>query len=459
MSRACLPRLIASLAFSIVPAFAQTDGKRLELRDASNRPLRGVTVRLSDAAGKSLELKASAEGQIILPKDFRATRVATTALEGPGATLAIDVRGLSENDLNSLRLTGERTPQLPQTNIRNVRGALNGMPLQVLDDDWNQLADKLRSDGESSSAIADVERAIAALKLAHGRAQKQLALPATATAEVVLDRIDKCEPVITAWSDLRRTVTTLARQVASRADREIVAATRQFEGRFVGPDSHFQRQVGAIGQAVDTPLISLAASSVRATLEGLGMDKVEIQVRLERLTLDKRTGKSVATAHSAPAEGVRVEFQRELCSLTPDSVTIQPSRSLASTFAISDSTDGLARIVATSPGFANVELRVLLSPPYSSVMTILIGLLAGMFLRRRLLQKDGRASISLGVHIVGALVLMAVWFAGYIAYLAPRIEVIDPRAGMWQRATAGVVCGFLGLPLVNAWLTRWLRGE
>lgn len=452
--------VLAAALLSLLATPLRCQDRELQLRDSQERVLRGAKLVLSDVTGRRLETRSDVEGRITIPADFRLAHLVATDIQGEGREVEVDSRTLWSDEHPTIRVAGVQTPVGADVALARTRDALSRAGFGEFTTEWRDLRSSLLKEGITQDRLTTIDRALDEIESTRKRLLVSIGEPARMTAAEALDHLDGVEAFLVQWRALREQLKDVSRLARTRPDTEAARRQAGLEKRFLSAAASLVGAIRDTAQAIDAPISNLAADAVDHELDGLGLGRVEVQVRLECWLLAQNARPPVRSITPAPAEGLRVELRRSVCRADPESLTIPEGRSIASTFVTTDETEGTASLVASCAGFADVTVDLPIRFPWKSVLALLGGLLAGVFLRGRLIHAPQaarrRPRSTFVVDLIAGLVVLAAWFAGAIAVLAPRWPDLDPRVGLWMKVLAGACCGLVGLPFVSGWVKRWL---
>lgn len=459
-----IPRtVLVALASALLAGLLVAQDRLLELRDSSGRLLRGVPLTVAGADGRQHELRTSLDGRLVVPGELRARKLESAEFTGARIDLDPDARAQLANEIDQRRLPGMRSPSNANIVIARVRDILNAISLETLEAEWSVLRGRLNRAGITQDRFDAVDRSIADTMTARARALATLGEPAMIPAADALSRLEEVEAIVTGWKSVRNSLGEVTNLALLQPGSDEARRTQLLTNRHLGEgDSSLEARVRNLAFAVDTPIASLTVDDDASSLDGFGLGRLEIQVRLEAWVAGESGGPPVRSSAPAPESGMRIEFQSEGCSVEPDVAVIPAGRSGTSMFVSADAGSGAARVVASAAGLADAELLIDVVFPWRSLVGLIVGLMAGALLRTRLARGEAGADAGRGplvVNAVAGFALLAAWFASYVAFVAPHAAVIDPRAGVWTQVLTAAICALIGLPLLSGWVKRWLRGS
>ena len=207
------------------------------------------------------------------------------------------------------------------------------------------------------------------------------------------------------------------------------------------------KEMRAIGKALEAAAGEMQVHVVDTELDGWQLAKSEVQVVLYEYVLD-RSGEPAPSAGQA-AEDLAITLRRQRCSATQDSPSIAAGSSDTTIYVVSDETSGFASVSALGLGYPATEsARIQLRFPWRSLLAAMVGLMMGIWLKPHVLPREKKKRASRSSKVIDALAglaLLAAFFGGYLAVIAPHLEFLDLRNGIMSKVFGSFVCGVVGL--------------
>lgn len=426
------------------------------VRDKVGRPLRGANVMVMDAVGKETAVRTGLRGELLLPTGLKpeSIRLSGGADDGSVGAVAVQAPELPGAP-QEVRLERPQEPLPPKEKVGRVRTAVEKVPNLV-----REFGDARATFMLASVSGDRVDKVQALLKDFESQRQGTIAKLAegagTGSAEESWRQSQSADVLVQKWEGVQAELHSLINEASS--NQSIKADVRdQLEvlGAAVGGTG---AKLQDVASAVEVAVGELEVRVVDPELDGLGLAKSEVVVALRAYVLGA-DGKPAASVGVAAKEVV-VTLRRERCQATPAALAITKGASIAAAFVTSDHTDGAACIVAESPGYpSTTEVRVALRVPWRSLGVVLFGLVLGTLLKPKVSPGPAKRPRGWKEFLVDAgagFTLLAAYFAGYLAVVAPRLEFLDLRNGFWTKLFGSIIFGIVGLPYLAGWVKKLL---